>query len=136
MHGRSRRRWCASGARLPAGQLPWQAPCLPLLMPYAPPTPTPLPRRPAVCESDATWQKARLIADAQQSSYTAGWSALGGAAFAFGNNTVTNGGYSAYQAFNNLYNAELPMQGAVPGGGGTLNATNLTCAWWFPTSSL
>lgn len=104
-----------------------------------PPSPPPAPPPPywsnAVCESDATWQKARLIADAQQSSYTAGWSALGGAAFAFGNNTVTNGGYSAYQAFNNLYNAELPMQGAVPGGGGTLNATNLTCAWWFPTSS-
>ncbi|EFN55474.1 hypothetical protein CHLNCDRAFT_133829 [Chlorella variabilis] len=88
-----------------------------------------------VCESDATWQKARLIADAQQSSYTAGWSALGGAAFAFANTTVTGGGYSAYQAFNNLYNPETAMWGTT-GTSSTLSSTNLTCAWWFPTSSL
>ena len=88
-----------------------------------------------MCESDATWQKARLIADAQQSSYTAGWSALGGAAFAFANTTVTGGGYSAYQAFNNLYNPETAIWGTT-GTSSTLSSTNLTCAWWFPTSSL
>ncbi len=90
-----------------------------------------------MCESDATWSKARLLADSRQNSYTAGWAALGGSAFAFDTNqTVTSGSFSAYSSFNNLYNPDLPMQGAVPGTGGTLNATNLTCAWWFPTSSL
>ena len=93
-------------------------------------------RRPlcvAVCANDATWQPARATA-AANSGYTAAWQALGGPSFVFDTSQVTpKGSFTPGKMFGTalnslIYNPDSPMWGT--------NSTNLTCAWWFPTSPL
>ncbi|EFN53705.1 hypothetical protein CHLNCDRAFT_53640 [Chlorella variabilis] len=86
-----------------------------------------------VCANDATWQPARATA-AANSGYTAAWQALGGPSFVFDTSQVTpKGSFTPGKMFGTalnslIYNPDSPMWGT--------NSTNLTCAWWFPTSPL